>query len=531
MRAGIDVTHLDAHMGCALSPEFCDIYIRLGLEYRLPILLTSTIAAYTPNDNLVGVTEEAHRKGVDKARASGFEIFDAALQTTWGRPRSKPAEPAYRAIVESVKEGLTFFCLHFNAPGELELIEPRAAYIRTEEYDVFRSERFSRLAAGTGSRHHRHEARCATNCAPSCRPGKELVPGKRPEEAHPFDMRASRRAAPRELSLLTANGRLNMKLLAKLALAALVSASFFTGAAQAANLKEAKDVRIMFVVHGSPADPYWSVVKRGVDDAAKLTGATVEYHNPQVFDVVEQARLMEAAVASKPDGIAVSIADADAMRKSVQAALAANIPVVVVDSGELTGEEMGTTLYVGTVSEYDSGKKAGERLAKDGILKVVCINHEVGNISLDDRCRGLNDGLKPSGGGTEVVAVTPDPADITRRTEAYLSAHADVQAVFCMGAGACNPLIPMFRDKELFGKLKLYTFDISPEVLDSVIAGEMGFGMDAQQYLMGFLPVIYMVENATHGFWPINDSYTGPLFIDTPAKAQAMLGLAKDGIR
>jgi len=34
-RAGIDVTHLDAHMGAALSPEFCDIYIRLGLEYRL----------------------------------------------------------------------------------------------------------------------------------------------------------------------------------------------------------------------------------------------------------------------------------------------------------------------------------------------------------------------------------------------------------------------------------------------------------------------------------------------------------------
>jgi len=41
-----------------------------------------------------------------------------------------------------VRDGLTFFCLHFNAPGDLELIEPRAAYIRTEEYDVFRSEGF-----------------------------------------------------------------------------------------------------------------------------------------------------------------------------------------------------------------------------------------------------------------------------------------------------------------------------------------------------------------------------------------------------
>ncbi len=189
------------------------------------------------------------------------------------------------------------------------------------------------------------------------------------------------------------------------------------------------------------------------------------------------------------------------------------------------------TMYVGTVSEYDSGKKAGELLAKKGILKVVCINHEVGNTSLDDRCNGLNDGLAPSGGGTQVVAVTNDPGDITRRTEAYLSAHPEVQAVFAMGADGANALIPMFKDKELFGKIELDTFDISPQVLDSIAAGEMGFGMDAQQYLMGFLPVLYLVEHATHGFWPLNSVYTGPLFIDTPDKAKAMLTLAKEGIR
>jgi len=322
-----------------------------------------------------------------------------------------------------------------------------------------------------------------------------------------------------------------MKTMLKMALGAVVSMGMLAGIAHAAGLKDVKDVRITFVVHGSASDPYWSVVKRGVDDAAKLTGAKVEYYNPQVFDVVEQARLLDAAIATKPDGIAVSIADTNALGKSVKAALAANIPMVVLDSGEKEGAALGTSMYVGTVSEYDSGKKAGERLAKEGTLKVVCINHEVGNVSLDERCQGLNDGLKPSGGGTEVLAVTPDPADIQRRTEAYLSAHPDTQAVFALGANAANPLIPYFRDHELFGKIKLYTFDISPEVLDSVAAGEMGFGMDAQQYLMGYLPVIYLVEHATHGFWPQNNAYTGPLFIDTPDKAKAILVLAKDGIR
>jgi len=204
----------------------------------------------------------------------------------------------------------------------------------------------------------------------------------------------------------------------KLALTALASAGILASPAGAEGLKAAKDVHIAFVVHGSASDPYWSVVKRGVDDGAALTGAKVDYYAPQVFDVVEQARLMDAAIATKPDGIAVSLADADAMRKSVTAALAADIPLVVIDSGEKQGAEMGTTLYVGTVSEYDSGKKAGERLAKDGILKVVCINHEVGNVSLDERCQGLNDGLKPSGGGTDtpkdpgVEIITPKGSDL-----------------------------------------------------------------------------------------------------------------------
>jgi simple sugar transport system substrate-binding protein len=301
--------------------------------------------------------------------------------------------------------------------------------------------------------------------------------------------------------------------------------------AHAAGLKDPKDVHIAFVVHGNPADAYWSVVKRGVDDAAALTGAQVQYLSPQVFDEVEHARLIEAAIATSPDGIAVSIPDVDALRDSVTKALAAGIPVVNLDSGEKEGESLGVTYYVGTTSEYDAGVKAGERLAKEGILKVACINHEVGNVSLDQRCQGISDALAKAGGTLDVVATPNDPGEISRRTEAFLASHPETQGVFATGTSAATPLIPYFQQHELFGKLKLYTFDIGPEVLDSIVAGEMSFGMDAQQYLMGYLPVLTLVENATHGFWPQSDTYTGPLFIDTPEKAKAILALSKEGIR
>lgn len=142
VKTGFDITHFDAHMGAAMAPEFCDIYLRLGREYRLPVLITSTIAAYTPNDNLPDVKEDAHRPGVEAARRMGFTVFDEALQTTWRRPRSQPAEPAYKALIESIDDGLTFVCFHVNAPGELESIEPKSSYIRTQEYDVLRDPAF-----------------------------------------------------------------------------------------------------------------------------------------------------------------------------------------------------------------------------------------------------------------------------------------------------------------------------------------------------------------------------------------------------
>ena len=58
------------------------------------------------------------------------------------------------------------------------------------------------------------------------------------------------------------------------------------------------------VTHGRAVDPFWSVVKKGVDTAAEDMGVTVEYRAPDRFDMVAMSQLVEAAVASNPDGLA-----------------------------------------------------------------------------------------------------------------------------------------------------------------------------------------------------------------------------------
>src|SRR6266404_9655410 len=134
-----------------------------------------------------------------------------------------------------------------------------------------------------------------------------------------------------------------------------------------------KKPHIIVVTHGQVSDSFWVVVKNGVEAAAKETSSTVEYRAPEKFDMVAMSQLIDAAVASKPDGLVVSIPDADALGKSIQAGVMAGIPVISMNSGSDVSKKLGCLMHVGQ-EEYVAGKGAGERMKAQGVTKAVCIN-------------------------------------------------------------------------------------------------------------------------------------------------------------
>src|SRR5215510_381967 len=207
------------------------------------------------------------------------------------------------------------------------------------------------------------------------------------------------------------------------AITALTAAAVLTLSAATAT---AQETRVVFVTHGQAADQYWSVVKKGMDDAAKTLGVKAEYLAPETFDMPTMVRLLDSAVASKPDGLVVSIPDTDALSEPVKNAVAAGIPVIVIDSGggKLT-KELGGLLYLGQ-SEYEAGVLAGERIKKLGVKKAVCANHEVGNVSLDDRCAGFAKGL---GVDVPVLNGVMDPTEEKNRIVGYLTSHPDTEFI------------------------------------------------------------------------------------------------------
>src|SRR5829696_8512517 len=199
------------------------------------------------------------------------------------------------------------------------------------------------------------------------------------------------------------------------------------------------DLRFVVVTHGQASDPYWSVVQNGVNQAAKDMGVQVEYHSPDTFDMVAMSQLIDAAVASHPDGMAISIPDADALGDSIKGGIDAGIPMVSLDSGSDVAADLGMLTHVGQ-TEYEAGVGGGQRMGEAGVTTALCVNQEVGNVALDDRCRGFTDGLGESGGTVEVVQVNlNNPTETQSRIEAALSANPDVDGILALGPTGAAP--------------------------------------------------------------------------------------------
>jgi simple sugar transport system substrate-binding protein len=149
----------------------------------------------------------------------------------------------------------------------------------------------------------------------------------------------------------------------------------------------------------------------------------------------------------------------------------------------------------------------------------ACVNMEVGNVALDLRCQGFADALD---GNSQVIATSNDPTEIKAGVSGYLQQHPEIDAVLTAGSTAFDPALAAIEEAGLA--------DLSPTMLQAIDEGGALFGIDAQQYLTGYYPVIFLAVYDKYGMVPTNDVLTGPLFVmqDTAAR---VVELSKQGYR
>jgi simple sugar transport system substrate-binding protein len=299
-----------------------------------------------------------------------------------------------------------------------------------------------------------------------------------------------------------------------------------SGGGSQVNQTQGSGLTIAMVTH-SDEGSFWSVVKKGAQQAAQDEGVKLVW-SPSNNDPQKEAQLIDAAVSQKVDGLAVSVPNASAIRGALSKAKAAGIPIVTLNSGAEDFKELGAITHVGQ-TEKIAGVAAGQKLKAAGVKKVLCVIHEQNNIGLQQRC----DGVKQGFGGTVTNLQVKGTADIaTTQTEVRSKLQADKSFD---GVIALNPDIATAVKTAINGAssdAKLATFDLSPSVLKDISAGNVLFAVDQQQYLQGYLPVVFLKlfrqnANTVGGGQPV---LTGPGFVEK-SNVSTVEKLAEAGTR
>ena len=302
--------------------------------------------------------------------------------------------------------------------------------------------------------------------------------------------------------------------------------------------KEVEELYFRFVTHGGD-DPFWAVVVKGAQDAAKLLNCKVDF-DLVGGDLALQQKRMQEAIAMNVDGIALVINDDTVWDKLVVDALAKGIPVVAIDNDDTEGDRGNSRLtYIGQ-DEFKAGYDLAMRLFEEGKKKGLDLSqaHVAMSVEVPGAMYGVvrSDGVKKAmeefgitsseiidAGGLEMTTVE-------QRLTSYLISHPE--AIFIIGLGGIvtdrltDALKAVGRQA---GEVIAGGFDMTPGTLVGLKEGYMTAAIDSQQYLAGFYGVLVLYHYKLYGFLPTVK--TGGFLIDSPEKIEQIEVLSKDYIR
>jgi simple sugar transport system substrate-binding protein len=335
-----------------------------------------------------------------------------------------------------------------------------------------------------------------------------------------------------ESTLATAVDRRGLLVKGGLAAAGLTMLGTPAAALAAGRAATAKGTKIAVVTHGDTGS-FWSVFKAGVDQAGKdlkSRGVSIT----QVYannDVAKHVAGINAAIAAKANVIATSVPDASALKGPLSTAANRGIEIVTVNSGENAFDAVPAIqktfmTHVGQDEEV-AGEGAGRQFNNAGAKSVVVIIHEASNSGLTQRAAGVKKTFK---GKTDTLLIPNAKSDIpgtVAKVKAYFARNKGVDGMLGLDPDVTVPCIAAAPKGAKIG-----TFDLNGDVIKNLESGKMLFAIDQQQYLQGYLPVVFSVLfvnnlNTVGGGKPV---LTGPGIVNK-ANAARVAALAKAGTR
>jgi len=267
-------------------------------------------------------------------------------------------------------------------------------------------------------------------------------------------------------------------------------------------------------------NPVWTYAGLGADRAAQeIGGVTIAHATPtKSDDVEEQTRLVEDAIAKKPDGLVFSPVDFKALVPAVQKAIDAKIPVIVYanDMPDLRG----AVSYIGAEDEtiqYLVSKYLFATLGGKG--KIVYLEGTPHAATTVPRKNGLSRSLKEFPG----IELLASQTGLYQRRPALevmqslLTRLPAIDAVVCandeMAIGAVEALTAAGREKTL-----VVGIDCIPDATVLIRDGKILASADFSPHDQAYLAVIAMVKH-------LHDEIVPPRII-MPVKIATKLNVA-----
>jgi ribose transport system substrate-binding protein len=267
--------------------------------------------------------------------------------------------------------------------------------------------------------------------------------------------------------------------------------------------------------------PYWQTAGAGFTNAATEYGVTAEMRGPDGFDPQAEVQEFHTAAASKPAGILISVADAKLLTPEIDAAVAAGIPVITIDSDAPDSNRL---YFIGT-NNLEAGRLGGTHLATmlKGKGNVVFFSNP-GQPNLNERLKGYKDVFSgyPGIKVVDVFDIKGDSGNAMDKAREYLALTGPqkIDAMVCLESASGRDVAEAFKRSHAEGRV-LIAMDIDEGTLELVKDGTIDATISQKPYTMGLLGLKALDEVHHSPVKSLGENYAldpfarFPSFIDT----------------
>lgn len=275
-----------------------------------------------------------------------------------------------------------------------------------------------------------------------------------------------------------------------------------------------------FLVAANTKVAYWQNAQAGLAHAGNEMKVKFEMVGPDTYDTKAEHDEFQRAVAQKPAGILISVADANVMTPDINSALAQNIPVITIDSDAPDSKRL---LFVGT-DNYNAGTMGGHLASKlIGGKGNVVIFTMPNQANLKDRLRGYQSAFAehPEIKITQIVDIHGDPTAAYDTTKQLITTKAKVDAFVCLEAIACPEVGEVVNRENMGGKVTIVAMDTDQRTIDWIQKGVVSATIAQKPFTMAYYGTKLLGDLHLHPPSPLSsnwsDNPTAPLptFVDT----------------